>query len=375
MGKERGPAKRQANYELLRIIAMCMVVTLHYLNHTGMLLTPDSEGGSSRFLGMLVESFCIVAVNVYVLISGYFLVEAGFKVKRVLVLLCQVLFYAILIPLIMMGTGIFTMSGEGIYRILQYIFPLQTEHYWFAASYVFLYLFTPVLNAAVKAMSRKQLKITITGLLLLFCAEKSIVPVQFAMDRFGYDFGWFLCVYLVAAYPRLYGCRLIADAKRAWGIYAGCALAIFAISAGAYLVNSRTGRLAYYMEVPFHYNFILCLGGAVGLFGAFRYVKIPEGKMSEWICKLSPLTFGVYLFHEHMDVRYEWTGWIEDFLGPVAQAGIGGFLCRLAVSVLLVYIAGSFIDAIRLNIFRFAGRYLAGRKIAAWVDGLDKEFR
>ena len=93
-----------------------------------------------------------MAVNVYVLISGYFLVEAGFKVKRVLILIGQVLFYAILIPLIMMGTGIFAGEGGDFYRLLQYVFPLETEHYWFATSYVLLYLFSPLINAAVKTL-------------------------------------------------------------------------------------------------------------------------------------------------------------------------------------------------------------------------------
>lgn len=376
MGRETEREGRQANYELLRIIAMFMVVTLHYLNHTGMLLTAGGEGGGARFLGMLVESFCIVAVNVYVMISGYFLVEAGFKVKRIVTLVCQVLFYAVMIPLIMMGSGLAVGGGEsGIYRLQQYLFPLQSEHYWFAASYVYLYLFTPVLNAAVKAMSRKQMRITIGGLLLLFCGLKSVVPIRFAMDRFGYDFGWFLCVYLLAAYIRLYGCPFIRDAKRAWRLYIGCCLLIFAMGAGLYMINAKTGKFAYYMEVPYHYNFILCLLGAAGLFMAFRYVRIPKGKVSELICKLSPLTFGVYLFHEHIDIRNEWVGWIEEFTGPAAQTGVLGFVVRLLVSVFVVYAAGSFIDAIRLNIFRFIGRYSEKGKLSAWIRGVDGEFR
>ncbi len=376
MERETEQEGRQANYELLRIIAMFMVVTLHYLNHTGMLLTAGEEGGGARFLGMLVESFCIVAVNVYVMISGYFLVEAGFKVKRIVTLVCQVLFYAVMIPLIMMGSGLAVGGGEsGIYRLQQYLFPLQSEHYWFAASYVYLYLFTPVLNAAVKAMSRKQLQITTGGLLLLFCGLKSVVPIRFAMDRFGYDFGWFLCVYLLAAYIRLYGCPFIQDAKRAWRLYIGCCLLIFAMGAGLYMINAKTGQFAYYMEVPCHYNFILCLLGAAGLFMAFRYVRIPKGKVSELICKLSPLTFGVYLFHEHIDIRNEWVGWMEEFTGPAAQTGVLGFVFRLLVSVFVVYAAGSFIDAIRLNIFRFIGRYSGKGKLSAWIRGVDGEFR
>ena len=376
MGKERGWEGRQANYELLRIAAMLMVVALHYLSHTGMLLTEGGEGGSARVFGMLVESFCIVAVNVYVLISGYFLVEAGFRAKRILALVCQVLFYSVMIPLILMGAGLAARDAEGgIYRLQQYLFPLQSEHYWFAASYVYLYLFTPVLNAAVKAMSKKQMQITIGGLLLLFCGLKSLVPLRFVMDRFGYDFGWFLCVYLLAAYIRLYGCPVIRDAKRAWGVYIGCCLLIFAMGTGLYAANAKTGRFAYYMEVPYHYNFVLCLFGAVGLFMAFRYVKVPKGKISELVCKLSPLTFGVYLFHEHIDIRNEWAGWIEEFTGPAAQSGILGLVFRLLVSVLAVYAAGSFIDAVRLNIFRFIGRYIGKGKLAAWIRGVDGEFR
>lgn len=368
-------SKRQVNYELLRIIAMFMVVTLHYLNHAGVL--PEAGGGMNgkNIAGMLIESFCIVAVNVYVLISGYFLVEAGFKVKRIAVLLCQILFYALLIPLIMMGTGMFAGGEEGgAYGLIRYIFPIQTEHYWFATSYVLMYLFTPVMNIAVRNMSRKQLQMTIAGLLLPFCVMKSVVPVQFVTDRFGYDFGWFLCVYLVAAYLRLYGCRMFRTAKRSFGIYAGCCFGIFVIAFAAWQINRMTGLLSYYMAVPWHYNYLLCLIGAAALFYGFRYVKVKEGKFSELILRLAPLTFGVYLFHEHMEIRGEWTGWIEDFIGPVAECGVFGLIVHLLVSVLLVYAAGTFIDVVRLNSFHYIGRHLKRTKLCKWLEQLDEEF-
>lgn len=367
------PKKRQANYELLRIIAMLMVVTLHYLNHTGMLPVPGEAAGAGRIMGMLMESFCIVAVNVYVLISGYFLVEAGFKVKRVLVLICQILFYALLIPLIMTGTGMFHGEG-GIYGLISYFLPIQTEHYWFATAYVLMYLFTPILNIAVKNMSKQQLQITLGGLLLFFCVGKSLLPIQLVTDRFGYDFGWFLCVYLVAAYLRLYGLETLRTAGRAWTVYAGCGLLIFGTGLAAYLINRKTGGLAYAMSLPFHYNFVFCLLGAVALFTAFGHIRIKNEKAAEWICRISPLTFGVYLFHEHINIRNEWAGWIEDFIGPVARAGIGSLLVHWAISVLLVYTAGIFVDAIRAVVFRYVGRYLGKTRLAGWIDRLDGAF-
>lgn len=366
---------RKANYELLRIIAMLMVVTMHYLNHTGALLTLGESADAKRLIGTLLEAFCIVAVNVYVLISGYFLVESGFKVKRILVLICQILFYAIIIPLIMMGTGMFRGNDtEGFYRLLQYIFPIGTEHYWFATSYVLLYFFSPILNIAVKNMTKKQFTITLSGLLILFCGIKSLVPFQFVTDRFGYDFGWFICVYLTAAYIRLYGIPILSKRKNAWITYVLCSMLIFGIVCTAFYLNTRTGILAYYFTVPFHYNYILCFIGAIALFYAFSKIKIPRGKTADIICRLSPYTFGVYLFHEHIDIRNEWAEWTYDMLGSIPDRGIIGFIIHLLTSVILVYIAGTFIDGIRKIIFDFVGKYLEKTKISLLINKADEAF-
>lgn len=366
--------KRQANYELLRIIAMLMVVILHYLSRTGALLVLGEDAGARRIIGTLLEAFCIVAVNVYVLISGYFLIDAGFKVKRILVLICQVMFYSLSIPLIMLASGITEISADSIYGWMQYMFPIGTEHYWFATSYVMLYLFTPVLNAAVKSMNKRQLQIVLAGLLICFCGIKSIFPVRFVTDRFGYDFGWFLCVYLTAAYIKLYGLRVFSTARRAWLSYIGGAAAVFGMVCGFYYINLKTGAFNYYFEVPFHYNYILCLAAAVSLFYAFRYVKIPEGRAAGIICAVSPLTFGVYLFHEHIDIRMKWTGWINNFIGSPEGTGAAGFLLHLLLSVILIYLIGIFIDGIRRVVFSYAGRHIAKTKLVSWINKIDNSF-
>ena len=368
-----GKRKRMANYELLRILSMLMVITLHYLSHTGSLLEPGERAQGRQALGTFLESFCIVAVNVYVLVSGYFLAEAGFRLKRVFLLAGQVLFYSLAIPAVMLGVG--GLAGDGgMYQWLPYLFPLHTEHYWFATSYVLLYLFTPFLNVAVKRMGKAQMQIGLAGLFVMFCGVKSVIPAEFVTDRFGYDFGWFLCVYLLGAYIRRYGCPFLDTAGKAWLCYVVCGLLIFGAVALAYLFHGKTGALAYAMEAPFHYNFVLCLLGAVALFMAFGYLKLPAGAVTEGICRLSAFTFGVYLFQEHLAIPHLWVGWLEEFVGPVAETGIAGFLWRLAVSVLLVYVAGTFVDAVRLNVFRFAGRYLGRTWLAGKVREWDRMF-
>ena len=67
--------KRQANFELMRIAAMLMIISLHYLVKGGAAVSfPFSaKENPVGVLAWLIEAFCIVAVNCYVLLSGFFL--------------------------------------------------------------------------------------------------------------------------------------------------------------------------------------------------------------------------------------------------------------------------------------------------------------
>ena len=381
--------KRQSNYELLRIIAMWMVVTLHYLNHTGMLPDGEEQLNGSRIVALLLEAFCIVAVNLYVLISGYFLCRSGFRLLRLVELLGQIWFYVLLIPLAMTILGIETgWLAEGVYGLLPYVFPIQSEHYWFATSYVVLYLLTPILNAAVRSLSRRQLQLTIAGLLLYFGGIKSLIPLQLVTDRFGYDFGWFICVYLVGAYirgeqtegneqkegnrqKRMEKCRK----KGFWlFIYTASCLLIFGWVLAALCVYRKTGSMAYLMALPFHYNFLPCLTGAIALFLAFSRIRLPEGRLTGFLCSISPLTFGVYLFHEHILIRSQWTEYLERYTGKVTELSVFGFLLHWFCSVLLIYGMGSLTDALRRKIFCFVGKYTEKTRLAKGLKKLERGF-
>lgn len=99
------------------------------------------------------------------------------------------------------------------------------------------------------------------------------------------------------------------------------------------LICGKTGSLEYYVSVPFHYNFVFCLTGALGLFMAFSGLKIRSEKLASLICRLSPAMLGVYLIHEHMDISASWTGWL---IGTPSEH-LGGFLIQLAESVLFIF--------------------------------------
>ena len=57
-------------------------------------------------------------------------------------------------------------------------------------------LLSPFLNEGIKHLEKKRLQQLIMALLFFFSIGKTFVPLQFATDRYGYDFGWFCVVYL-----------------------------------------------------------------------------------------------------------------------------------------------------------------------------------
>lgn len=366
--------KRDANIELLRIVAMLMIITLHFNIHSNALLVLGEPASSVQIFATILEAVAITGVNVYVLISGYYLSFSKVKLSKVLLLILQVYFYTLLISCAMMFVGAYSVKPEDkLDRALRYLFPISSEHYWFVTAYVIMYVLAPVMNAAVNTLKRKQLKAVIIGLLTWFCFIKSIVPVKFGTDRMGYDFGWFICLYLIAAYIRKYNIVLFRDAKKSALVYLISVVVIAAFSLVFYKINFDTGNFNYYAEVPCHYNFFFALTGALGLFSVFRFMRLKENLLADVIRIIAPYTLGVYLLHMHFEIADRWVEWIEQIIGETPLDDVLTFFIHLVVSVLIVFFAGIFVDWIRKYIFNFFGRVLGDTRLFRFIKRVDDD--
>ena len=339
---------RLANIELLRIAAMVMIVVLHYFVKGGAELSLAEDMGAVNLILWAVKGLCIVAVNLYVLISGYFLLEAKWRISKLIALWVQVLFYSIGVPAVCFLFGLADVRQWGVYDWINVIFPVQMEHYWFITAYVIFYLFVPVLSAGVKQLTKKQHQLAIAGLLLVFSVPKTVLPVLIPTDHYGYDFGWFLCLFMIASYIRLYGIPFLNNKRRAWGVYLGSVAGVWLISVICAFLSRRGLPLAYMMDMSYCYNHFLVLTAAIGLFFVFRDLKIPEGMLSRMICKVSPYTLGVYLLHENLAIRTQWQLWagIEKVRDSFAV------FPHMIVTVAAVFVAGVVIDFVRDCIFK-----------------------
>lgn len=431
--------KRMVNIEVLRLLAMMMVVSLHYLAKGELLEKLTGPLSAKGHLAWLLESFSIAAVDVYVLISGYFLVETGFRCRRVISLVLQVMFYTCLLPVVLILTGILPVGEITFYNILQCIFPTNMLHYWFVSAYVLMFLFTPVLNAAVHGMKKRQLQTAILILLIMESLSKTVIPVRLELDNLGYDAYWFMVVYLIAAYIRLYGIPFLEKkGGRAAACYIGACLGMYGLTMlirGAYLL---TGQFENFIESAYGYNHLLTIGAATALFYVFKNRETEEGEearaktaetgeeketqtkaavtgerekmqakaavagegektqgkdtgigeakqasgkagaaggLSGFICRIAPCSFGVYLLHEQVNVRYVWPFW----LGADKCGSAFSLLWHWAAAILTVMVIGLAVDHIRSLLFRGAGKLFAGgrldqglRKIDDLVNGLTQ---
>lgn len=358
---------REAKFEVLRVVAMLMVIMLHYLDKGGLLHRLDGDHSGSNLAFWFLEAFCLVSVNLYVMISGYFLVDSRFTLRRLVKLWCEVFFYSVLVAAVCLIAGIADRGTYLNFYNLQYFFlPVVNNHYWFASAYLLMYLISPFLGAAVKKMSKQQHMTLLVAILCLISLPKSLVPAELAMDDHGVSILWFLCLYILAAYIRLHGIPFLANGKKCLLCYVISAVLIpvgmlvagglrhmvveSAAEAAAKGEPFRLGFLdqgfAYLLTTLDDYNHILVLCASVGLFCFFVNWKPKKNLVMDVLARIAPYTFGVYLLHEHLLLRYAWPEWlgVNKAYGPAR-------ILHMLLSVLIIFIVGILVDALRSLFF------------------------
>lgn len=345
---------RKVSFELLRVISMLMIITHHFLEH-GDILKNVSLFSPNYYVTWMIESLAYVAVNCYVLISGYFLINSKFKIKKLLIIYGQIWFYSVSIFLLLSSIGVTDFNFKSL---LYSLLPISTNQYWFSTIYIAIYLFSPFLNIAIKAMTKKQLQLCIFVSLLMF----SLIPnVVFFVDAFGTKYGysiyWFVCLYLMAAYIRLYYTPSYHKKKWLFSYLSCCLLMVLSrvtlSFATQYILGSAEGDLFY------SYNSLLVAPASICLFLFFVNWNLIGARVSRIILFISPLTFGVYLIHDNKYVReFLWNSLLKPFIFVDKPM----LILYLAVCVLLIYVICSLVEKLRQVIFKTIEN-------GKWIDG------
>ena len=149
--------KRERQFEVMRTIAMFFIVIYHILTHgvgRDVFFNAYSPVSMTNILfSDFLLVFCSISVNLYVMVSGYFLADLNFKMSRIVRIWVQTCFYSSVITIIMMSLGLFPFN---IVSIGKSFFPLSTDAYWFVTQFIGLMILSPLLMMLIKQLSYKQ---------------------------------------------------------------------------------------------------------------------------------------------------------------------------------------------------------------------------
>lgn len=324
---------RVPSFELLRVVAMAMIVLHHFLVH---ILWPSEPGmvASGDLLPGLAfaNAFIVVGVNLFVMISGYFSILLSWQ-SFFRLWLC-VLFYQVLL---IGGYELYTIHAgiEGVsWRVVFLPLVLFSKGgYWYLTYYFVLMLFSPLLNKALRRMNLYVLRQCVAVLVVFTCYSGFVLGNS---NPDGYNAIQFFFLYVMGHYAGRE--PYIAEMKRSRFIQ------LFLI--GSLLYGLFTALLAArgyigseYPRKLFAYNNPVVLLTSFALFCWFSRLDIRH-RIVNWI---AASMLGVYLIqesslgkvvYEKMATLFASEGFSAEFIGLLCANFAGLFVVTILIDQL-----------------------------------------
>ena len=278
--------KRNYYFDILRIIAMLMIIIHHitindfglqsYLNGTGVILS-----SKQALILMVINSFVIIGVNLFFLVSGYFKIK--FNLKKLISLILEVYIIFDIVTIIGILLKFVPFNKD---TILNLLFPFDL--YWFLAAYVGLMVISPYLNKVIEYIKKEDKKIII-AIVLLFSLYAYRHDNGLVING-GYSLIWAIIMYVLGGLINKF------ELKQKKGIiiyfFTGILFSLFVI------LFYKLGKPQKAWDL-YKYNNIFILLESIGLFiwvNSWNF-KLENKKVIKIITFLATNTLMVYLLH------------------------------------------------------------------------------
>lgn len=288
MSLQNASKPRLSNIELLRIIAMLLVIVVH-CNFFSLGAPTHKEALAEplpSFVRFFIQSFSVLCVNVFVLISGWFGIRP--KIKSVAGFIFQCLFFWVGIYLALLALGEVALTRKGIAECL-----LCSQANWFALSYLGLCVVAPLINTYIEQSSERELR---TILFWFFLFQTIYGWVNNAASFFvnGYSTMSFIGLYMLARYVRLYPNRFTTRSRFFDLFIFGCIVLFDAMASylSFRMINFRADVWLFSYISP------LIIISALYLLLLFSKIQI----QSKWINWVAASCFSAYLLHQSPNI-------------------------------------------------------------------------
>lgn len=297
-------AVRNSNHELLRLIAMYMIVFIHANMH----LNYFCEGSIQRICNGAVNGICNIGVSCFILISGYYGVT--FTVRKFVRMECMMITYSLLELAVLCVMLPDEMQGAALLeQLVKSFLPFITRKYWFYSCYVCLLFLSGYIQKLIEHLKKEEFQKLLFLLLLLFSVLPTLFYFELVPDN-GKGLVQMIMVYMAGRYIRLY-----RDVK----LPAKAGLLFLVL----WVVNGISHELPVQIGGIYHHlckdNSITNLIMAVILFYLFKDMTI----QSSFINKAAACVFAVFALNNSLVliVMKKIQSW--NFQSP---GGIAGFL-------------------------------------------------
>ena len=344
----------QRNYgiDLLRLLAMYLVVVVHVSGQFAYNFAPKGSLNFNIAWGVFLSS--LIAVNVFVMITGYVSANSHHSWKSLIKLWSLILFYSIGIGLVVYYLLPNYLSTKEFIRCF---FPIIQKHYWYCTAYVGLFVMMPLLDIILdypffdkkNGIIEENKKYYLIKSLLIITVVFTIFPtLSLGNGREcwgvadGFNVFWFSICYLTGGYIKRFGlCESYSLTKHCVAFlltnFVFCCWFAF-----SHNILGRKGFMVNYTLLPLY------------LQALFLLLIFKRLNMCKWLCTIlkivTPSVFSVYLIHMHWGIRHI-------VLALPYWQTISKLPCFLFVLVLFIipsciFVACLFIDLVRRGVLR-----------------------
>lgn len=316
IGKDK---ERESNVELFRILAMFLVLVVHFTGwFVGGLADPfDSTKDLSFRMGqMVMEALSVVCVNCFLIISGWF----GIRLKFKSIWKLYTLLFFIYVPFQLVATAC---TGDFSFMQLADNLLVFTRESYFVQCYLMLMFLSPVINAFFEKYGKNVLGLV----LVLWGIEAFMANVRGNVSlgiNDGYSLIHFILMYMLARTAALYKDEIL-KVKRNWWLIG------YFVCAGLVCMGHLVG-----FAHTWDYSNPIVVIESFCLFFPFLYKKFYSRRVN-W---LAGSAFAVYIIHTTepvLNVLKETDIWLLQNLNYWLYLPAYLLLCVLVFLVCVIY--------------------------------------
>jgi hypothetical protein len=326
--------ERNSAFELLRIICILFVVAGHmWMGHKW------NGTGTDEFIKLGLRPLFMVAVNCFVLVSGWFGITL--KWQKLWRLNTMTTFWTVVLAALAFVCGVHTLD---IRHDILLLFPVLTKQYWFITVYFVLCILSPALNVLVEHLDKEAFRKLLLYSFILFVL---LPTIAFALnfnsitEDAGYGIVNFMFLYLLGRYLR----KHYKSRRNKYLYLVGYFLATLCCGV-VQIIFSRV--LGFEFTSFISYDTVFVFLGAVFLFLFFTRVSFT----SPIVNRLATFCLATYVIHIH-------PLWFKYLYQEILQANVyhGGSFLLFVVSVsLLTFLTSVVLEYARQLLFRlFSG--------------------